>query len=394
MAKILSFFQEFIHFELPRLARERQDYIAGYDQKLAALRAEAEVYRFNFRQQFFVSKEEELQYFIDQQQLGLTMLADELLRFLDKRQLVKTKTITDAPSLTNLCKETYLLLEFLLKHIETYFSGFFDKGAPPPVIYRVIKLQALRPKMKRLFTQLEATPTDPELVNCVLSEMKTFVDTSPEHPISYRELSYFEKLVEKMVELVETNPGEDLTQRLMDLLIGHNFNSPAFMQVSVTSCEERLQRAETLEEQLLEVEQLLKWAMHLPMQHAVRLNPENMATKEAIVSWLKSGHRVLSTKITLAKEKAETRPEGLKVRTTLTVAMLGHLIKLMLEQKVIEETNVTKMAEFFATHFMAKHGSISAENLRQQITQASHTAVESTRELLYQLIKASKGMQA
>lgn len=275
--------------------------------------------------------------------------------FIRMVQLMLTKLL-DKVSLVYSCSsvsindnQSGLLTQELLKalhFIQEYFGTYFDKNERVPdvlISFYKKEINSLSETLRLKLTQSDLV--DPLLTETLVNHFSGSFESS-NIQVSYRLHFYEKELLRELSK--EVNPAND---NIRKLLYYYNFNSSAFVIYEFERLVNLLSAITSKSEKILMLRSELKSINQLP----VRVNyyfDENMPSlKEQVSTWIteeikycEAGH------FSQAPNSTGTDLEN-KINTTLSVAKLGLLIRLLVVDKIIINRTVAPMLRTVAKTF-------------------------------------------
>lgn len=180
------------------------------------------------------------------------------------------------------------------------------------------------------------------------------------------------------------------TNSVEELLIRHNFNSPAFFRYWISRCNEALTDASGLHRQL---DTLIAWEDRLNnIRPSATLGwlPEDQSIYVQFKEFLREKKAYINQRIKL--RRAELRDEKLaesagKVMVNLSVAQFSLFIRLFMEKGVLPKENMGAMFVYFVTHFRTpKTPSISSESLQKKSTDVEYATAKKVKGYLIGMV--------
>ncbi|MGB4775745.1 MAG: hypothetical protein WBP45_11265 [Daejeonella sp.] len=278
-----------------------------------------------------------------------------------------------------------LLTQELLKalhFIQEYFGTYFDKNESVPDVLVSFYKKEINTLSESLRIKLSSSASTEQLLTETLHNHFISAYENHNHPVTYR-LHFYEK--ELLRELSnEVNPATDSIRKL---LYYHNFNSSMFVIYEFDRLVNLLSAISTKSEKILMLRSELKIINQLP----VRINyyfDENMPSlKEQVSTWIteeikycEAGHFIQ------APNSSVTEPEN-KINTTLSVAKLGLLIRLLVVDKIIINRTVAPMLRTVAKTFTTlQREEISFGSLETKYHAPDKATIDVMKDMLHKWI--------
>lgn len=124
-------------------------------------------------------------------------------------------------------------------------------------------------------------------------------------------------------------------------------------------------------------------------------DPEFSTSHDLIVAEIMASERVkdfLENEVAQLKNKLPAVIQSaVKINTSLSVAHLACLLRLLHEEKIFSHSNQTELLEFFASHFStARQEQISSTSLRSKYYNIERSTSEAVKDVLFQLLNRIK----
>lgn len=263
--------------------------------------------------------------------------------------LNKVSLVCSCSSVSINDKQPGLLTQELLKalhFIQEYFGTYFDRNERVPDVLVSFYKKEINSLSETLRQKLILSNLMEPLLTETLTNHFSGSFESNNMPVSYRLHFYEKELLRELSK--EVNPATDSIRKL---LYYYNFNSPAFIMYEFDRLVNLLSAITSKSEKILMLRSELKIINQLP----VRVNycfDENMpALKEQVSTWITEEIKYCEAGyFTQAGNSTGTEPEN-KINTTLSVAKLGLLIRLLVVDKIIINRTVAPMLRTVAKTF-------------------------------------------
>jgi hypothetical protein len=275
--------------------------------------------------------------------------------FIRMVQLMLTKLL-DKVSLVCSCssvsindRQPGLLTQELLKalhFIQEYFGTYFDKNERVPDVL----VSFYGKEINTLSEDLRLKLSSSDLMEQLLTETlyNHFISSFGNHnlPVTYRLHFYETELLRELTKVI--TPATD---NIRKLLYYYNFNSPAFVVYEFDRLVNLLSAIPTKSEKILMLRSELKSINQLPVRVNYCFDDNMPPLNEQVSTWIteeikycEAGHFMQ------AANSSVTEPEN-KINTTLSVAKLGLLIRLLVVDKIIINRTVAPMLRTVAKTF-------------------------------------------
>lgn len=275
--------------------------------------------------------------FIRMVQLMLTKLLD------------KVSLVYSCPSVSINDNQPGLLTQELLKalhFIQEYFGTYFDKNERVPdvlISFYKKEINSLSEALRQKLTLSDQV--EPVLTETLISHFSGSFENS-NMPVSYRLHFYEKELLRELSK--EVNPSND---NIRKLLYYYNFNSSAFVIYEFDRLVNLLTSHVLKSEKINFLRTQLKTINQLPVRVNYCFDDNMPSLKEQVSTWITEEIKYCDAgTFTQAPNTSVTEPEN-KINTTLSVAKLGLLIRLLVVDKIIVNRTVAPMLRTVAKMF-------------------------------------------
>jgi len=284
-------------------------------------------------------------------------------------------------------------LSGLLFFIEKYFSRYFNIDDKVPLAYYSINKQEFGQQYDRLKNALQEKDVSAELVNILLLKFNATNTNQERESATYRRFIYLKELLNEIV-LIQNNPKEtDLDFAIEKLLIYLNYNDPAFITYVIANISNTLNSLQNIEDKTLALKFKKKQTSQINSRPGVGLYLELMPAKEQIENWIDEEVNYLLSETNFSKPSTTLGEQVSepKLSTSLSVPQLAFLIRILVEDKIITNTNQTEVLKFFATHFTTvKRETVSYIHLRSQYYKPISSSIEAIKSMLFKLLNVCR----
>ena len=190
--------------------------------------------------------------------------------------------------------------------------------------------------------------------------------------ISYHELSYLLVLQRELISFTKQHYEGNVNEQLCRLLLQLNFKSILFFNYYILQLKEKARNC-TANTELIAFHSLqLKIINQLPVKTRLVYKHDILLIREQIGSWLceelyylEKQERFLYVE---PQSKKEFQSNETKVQTSLSVSHLAMAVKLLMEAKLITNTNSSDLIRMVARNFRTdRQEVISEESLRNKL---------------------------
>jgi hypothetical protein len=338
----------------------------------------------------------------DDQQTIRSMLIEDLIEkpnVRDKEQYVKvTQTllirILDklfAYSQTRLVNENILLLyntlsqhlQSTLDFIEDFFSNYFDRNEKVPEPYISLAKENIKKQVKHLkHIVSKQENTDTILTNLVLDSIQQLlIDEST--VITYSRLAYHKMLLNELL----SQKVMQSTQSIMEALYYLNYNEDNFITYKYEWLKELMIELPTNQEKIDALRFEQKKINQLPVKPNCYYNPTMPFLKEQINGWIDEEVRFLEH-VRIPEKNADKLNENEdKIHTSLSVAKLAVLLRLLVIDKIIINRTVAPMLRVAAKIFTTlQKDDISFGSLETKYHAPDKATINAVKDMLFKWI--------
>lgn len=338
----------------------------------------------------------------DDQQTIRSMLIEDLIEkpnVMDKEQYVKVNQtllirILDklfAYSQTKPLNENILRLyntisqhlQSTLDFIEDFFSNYFDRNEKVPEPYISIAKENIKKQVKHLkHIVSKKEGTDTFLTSLVLDSIQQLLlDEST--VITYSRLSYHKLLLN---ELLSQKVIQSL-QSIIEALYYLNYNEDNFITYEYEWLKELTTELPTNQEKIAALRFEQKKINQLPLKPNCCYNPNMPSLKEQINGWINEEVKFLEN-VQLPEKVADKLNENEdKIHTSLSVAKLAVLLRLLVIDKIIINRTVAPMLRVAAKIFNTlQKDDISFGSLETKYHAPDKATINAVKDLLFKWI--------
>ncbi|MDP9078827.1 MAG: hypothetical protein M3O71_15465 [Bacteroidota bacterium] len=282
----------------------------------------------------------------------------------------------DNEQIAQLQQELISLIDYQRK----YFRKFFDEDAIAPKAYYRNLIETLAPAVALLTNDLQTTAADTRLKECVLSYMDDMLNSTENATFTYKALFYFESVVVALHGLHLAKASANINQRICDQLSALNFNHLGFFTyrrqqlLSQTDDPDLWKKLEKLQDEFT----ILKY------------HPDNTLSYDP--AWPPLGQMLsgwITDEINYTREKlrAENAVLHEKLGLNVSVAQLAFLAKLLFQENLCLNPNLSAVFKFFSRNFEAKRQKlISAGSFSKEFYSTSQVTAAVVRDLLLKMV--------
>ncbi len=303
-----------------------------------------------------------------------------LIRLLDKLYSCRKDNVPE--KVLNLYKALGSHLQTSLDFIEDFFGSYFDKNEKVPVPYLEITRAEIAKGLKKLTFVINSGCVEPVLAKAILQPIKLFSTGKVEKPISYANLSYHRLLLD---ELIAQKPVS--TQTIRKTLYQLNFNELAFVDFESQRLHVLIESAQTKAEKIA----ILRFEQKTIAQYAEKLNTvydlSMPSLREQVNGWIEAEIKFLENGQAAEKEQPTIIETNEKINTSLSVAKLALIIRLLVVDKIIINRTVAPMLRVISKMFTTlQKDEISFGSLETKYHAPDKATITAVRDMLFKWI--------
>lgn len=388
MSYELSFFEQFIHEDMPAVAPDitEQDfnrYKEALKEATAGVKSRMIINIFTFR------RRQEIAIYIEQHQNALIALADALLDHMDIRQVENILSSSPDNHYGQLCKLCYRSLEEILSFIDTYFSRYFNQDIKPTEMHRLLTRRSIESKLPILTQQLMDLRISEPLLELALSPLKRFI-TETTNSQTYKQLIWVEELASELQQ-INLDDVAEADKTVTSILCYLNFNSFRFYRWCVDRFLIRIREEVSVYAQMERAHLYLKQVNQLQPKPGYAWRENRLSIKDMLKTWLEEELRFLAQKFEETKPGEVAAANGQKISTNISVPQFAYLVRLMVETGLLYAQNLSELIRFFSEHFTSrKTQQISALSFRVKYYNTDRATADAVRDWLRKMLQHSR----
>ena len=303
-----------------------------------------------------------------------------LIRLLDKLYSCRNDNVPE--KVLSLYKALGSHLKASLDFIEDFFGNYFDKNEKVPVVYLDLTRAEIARGLKKLTFVLNSGCVEQVLAKAVLQPLKLFSSGKVVKTISYASLSYHRILLD---ELISQKPMT--TQTIRKSLYQLNFNEPSFVDFEFERLHALTESAQTISEKIA----ILRFEQKTIAQYPEKLNTvydSTMASlREQVNGWVEAETKFLENGKAAEKEQPTVTDTNEKINTSLSVAKLALIIRLLVVDKIIINRTVAPMLRVISKMVTTlQKDEISFGSLETKYHAPDKATINAVRDMLFKWI--------
>ena len=338
----------------------------------------------------------------EDQQTIRSMLIEDLIEkpnVMDKEQYVKVNQtllirILDklfVYSQTRPLNENILLLyntisqhlQSTLDFIEDFFSNYFDRNEKVPEPYISIAKEYIKKQVKQLkHIVSKQESTDTFLTNLVLDSIQYLLGAES-IVITYSRLSYHKMLLNELLSQKVMQSSQCIKEALYYI----NYNEDNFITYEYEWLKELTKELPSNQEKIAALRFEQKKINQLPLKPNCCYNPNMPSLKDQINGWIDEEVKFLEN-IQLPEKVADKLNENEdKIHTSLSVAKLAVLLRLLVVDKIIINRTVAPMLRVAAKIFTTlQTDDISFGSLETKYHAPDKATINAVKDMLFKWI--------
>lgn len=226
------------------------------------------------------------------------------------------------------------LIETTLQFIQNFFYQEFDADSRLTKFYLWQFAECCKLKFDYWHIKLNGSLLIDALQDCL-----TVNFTSPENSMTFRKTSYLKYLLQE-IEAAATIMSENYVR---ELFMYNNFNSECYLNYEIELLKIELEKYPTNQEAIsfLQYEQIR--VAHLKIKPGMSFDNHQPSVKKQLADWINEEIKQLEIQNRKAANKDLLIDPESKVQTSLSVAKLAVLIRLLVVDKIIINKSVAPM---------------------------------------------------
>ena len=330
---------------------------------------------------FLVRKVGEAQNGSEQKQL--VQITQTLLTNLSNKLYRRIQTESETDRLKAQAEILTLHLNEVLKFLEEVFGSYFNKNERVPLNMVAIKKSILKESLKEIgWLWKQDDPDTAALAGLVVQNLEVFLQ---EANISFRhaDLHYQQTLLQEL----STLSGSPTLKEIRESLYHLNYNNEAFFSFECNRLLDQLAHVENLKQRIAILKQEQKNINQLPVSLDCCLIDFMPSIKEQVSTWIDEETKFLESGYAgLAPGRKEEQEAG-KIHTSLSVAKLAVIIRLLVVDKIIINHSVAPVLKLVAKLFSTlQRDEISFGSLETKYHSPDKATINAVRDMLFKWI--------
>ena len=274
-------------------------------------------------------------------------------------------------------------LQSTLDFVEDFFNNYFDHNEKVPEPYISIAKECIKKQLKQLkHIVSKQESTDTFLTNLVLDSIQHLLEAES-IVITYNRLSYHKMLLNELL----SQKVMQSTQSIKEALYYLNYNEDNFITYEYEWLKELTSELPTNQEKIAALRFEQKKINQLPLKPNCCYNPNMPSLKDQINGWIDEEVKFLEN-IQLPEKVLDKLNEiEDKIHTSLSVAKLAVLLRLLVVDKIIINRTVAPMLRVAAKIFTTlQTDDISFGSLETKYHAPDKATINAVRDMLFKWI--------
>ncbi|TKC62500.1 hypothetical protein FBD94_09815 [Pedobacter hiemivivus] len=296
---------------------------------------------------------------------------------------------------------TIKCLDNVMDKLESDCSRYLEKKVQMPIIHLRRQQVRIESQTCLITAYFKNLGLGLKLNKLVLESMADLLKATRCY---YYRVDYMNAFQDALIELCKKSNKSDFEGRLIDLLIGMNFNSGTFIKYYQQVMMDELAVRITEEEQMSFLNHLERsFARDSYRKSALSYDIDRKRIKCLLSEFVNVELRIRAKKVAMSRPVNVQQPTGpqvnsapvtntgnYKIRTPLSVDALAYFIKLMIAAKAIEPGVKTELLNFIASIFQTPgvgSAGISATSFGAKYKQVVQSTAKTVRVILVRMLK-------
>lgn len=225
-------------------------------------------------------------------------------------------------------------IQSTLNFMQNFFYQYFDLDSHLPKFSAVQFNEPISRRIENLQVQHNHSRLFTVLMECIADKI-----ISTENSITYRQTNYLHQLMQQMENLPKAN-SEDYLQ---EIFIYNNFNVAFFTEHEIDKIKNKIAELQSHAEVILFLQAEQFRVSQLKVKSGLYFEPHQSPVKRQLTDWLMEEIKRQEVKTQKASNNELLIDPESKIQTSLSVAKLAVLVRLMVVDKVIINRTVAPM---------------------------------------------------
>ncbi len=307
------------------------------------------------------------------------------LNFIQKQ--LNEEAQIDTVLFNNIVSQTGYLLNELINFLEDNFEHHLDQDSYARNTHCLSVCAMIQDSIPVIESNLQLLDLDDDLKEILLLPLTRL---SIESKYTVRQLDYFTTYA-RCLESMKPEPSEHDMITLMANLIRLNFNSYKLISHFISFIKEDYQDLDSLSDQLQRLAWYSKTVCQMFSDPTLQYIPTRQSLKDALFEWIEKEYAYLGrtgqTSLNLLSDIRHESPIPSKVNVSLSVAKLALFVRLLVDAKVIQNSNKTEVLQIISQFVCSKNAeNITIDSFRKHFYNISPGTKVALEEVLENLL--------
>ncbi len=288
--------------------------------------------------------------------------------------------------------EVSMELENLLLFIEQRFQRYFDPDAKVPD--RMIRSAQLKTKadIVNLEVALSLKEADQRLSEILIHAIRKIDEPDPQHLISFRVMNFSLEMHKELHRLIDSQiSASDINDELRTIMYYLNYNTNRVLSYHAQYINSLLETTATRAEKIERLSLVLKNINQSLVNPTIKYNQHFPSLKDLLNNHIKEEieylEKVNQLNSTAAEHPSDPLLGGFKLKLTASVQQLAYLFRVLLETRLISNSNVSQVLQFLVKFVITKKSeTVSFGSLRTKFYSVESSTKDSVRNMLQAII--------
>jgi hypothetical protein len=339
---------------------------------------------------FKLCSQKEISTYIRHYQSTLENISVSLASCLPEIEKSNLYQLSMAYTLDDIYKIIYRYVDDLRVYIDRHFTKYINLDATVPYQSRICHTIDIGKKARSIYQKILHSSIDTRLFNILECTLKKIAHLTKQASCTYKELIYYRTLLNELQAIFQEGVVVS-TQIIVDLLFRLNFNAVPFFNYSILRIEEELAKKQRTEDKLLLLYHYHKLYKQAVVQAYTAYNTNLPGIKDQVVVWLKEEiayyEKIQEIDKQAEKQSSVVQEPSVKLKTSLSVAQIAYLMRVMYEAEVISNEHQWEIARFVSESTCTEKSSkISYESLYSKYYNVENSTYKTIKEVIIRML--------
>ncbi len=284
---------------------------------------------------------------------------------------------------------TYLQEEFdkLLEYIHQNYLNYLNQNVEAPLYLKERVALATSENLKKMAAKMKRRNISEDLIICVLAPFRELLNSNRHH--SFVRLSFLEKLLNKLVELLEntSNSTQNIDLILSKLLIEYNFNRSSFINITINQISEMEENTPLIKEKIAQFEKLLFFIKQTTISCYPGYAPNRIPVRQFLSEFLEDKIDRLYKKGNQHLEFSQQGSQKLeKIRLNMEFSQFSTLFGLLKKQNLFKDRSKDLLEKLSLVFEPKSENDIKVSSLRTAIYNYSPESLEFAKKVIINVL--------